>query len=687
MEPGKQFKWWKTWAALGLTFGSAELIFNAFFGRFPIFAVRSYSPLVVIPVGGIYEIFVWVFLAVLLGLITEIIRRIFKGSSAWHLGVELGAVLALEVFLVRSLLAVGFRDGLFRNMPTPWGDDKIILIVIAVVILSLVPVVAWIRRRSNYGLRVRDNRNLVLVVFFFAAGYSLIYNRWMSTTDWPQPSAKPWIAFALAATILVGFISLRKRWTSIQIALRLLFLAVVSLLVLTIWFAVPSGDSRPNIIVTLWDAARSGRMSMYGYEKTTTPELEKLAPESLVFEAAYSPSNYTYPSHVTFFTGKSYREHNYHGGYHGDVKRYKAEEYTLPQRLKEAGYYSALFVENSWVYAVDEGFDEVRYLPILHTYPNWGSSGCEIGILPPLRKYLNPYLGRMLVDAICYWIDGYYKYTLDEIQFRLVQELFVRCNRTGPFFLFWNWMTVHNRYHPYTEWPVGEEVENYDLAREYDLAIHYADRRFMRLYHRLKQYDKLDNTFLILTSDHGEFLGEARIWGHNKALFEPVLRVPLLIRYPSLQPGRIEEPISLTKFWPLIVLLAESHGKINSEEIKKVLTGNGKIIAEHGYLPEEWSKEYKWSYTVIEGNRQYVYDPLIPTYHSSFPGDQKDYLFKDLYQFSPDRDTPDVQKENSDLRRYYLDYLKKLSLKSRRSVEPGEKSAIEKKMRALGYLQ
>ena len=673
--------------SLGIVFGSTEVIFNSFFGRFPIFAVKSCSPSVVIPIGLFLEILIWVGLATLLGGITEILRRIFHGARSWHVGARVGVVLGLEVYIVRSLLAVGFRDGLFRNMPTPWGDDGIILVVIAVVIAGISVFVGRVRREAGIKVIIRDDRNLALLVFAFAAIYALLYNRWMSTTDWPLPSAKPWIAIGLTAAVLSGFISTRMKWTAFQLSIRLTALAVVAIIIMTIWFTVPSGDSRPNIIVNLWDTARSGRMSVYGYKKTTTPELDKLARESLVFEAAYSPSNYTYPSHVTFFTGKSYREHNYHGGYADDVKRYKAEEYTLPQRLKEAGYYSALFTENSWVYAVDEGFDEVRYLPMLHTYPNWGSSGCEIGVLPPIRKYLNPFLGRLLVDSVFYFIDGYYKFTLDAIQLRLIQELFVRSNRTGPFFLFWNIITIHDRYHPYTEWPIGEEIDNYDLAKEYDLAVYYADKRFMRLYRRLKDCAKLDDTVLILTSDHGEFLGEARLWGHNKALFEPVLRIPFLIRYSSLQPERIEKPISLTKFWPLIVLLAESRGKINSEEIKNVLIGNGKVIAEHGYLPEEWSKEYKWSYTVIEGNRQYVHDPLIPTYHSSFPGGPKDYLFENLYQFSPDRDTTDIQKENSYLRRYYLDYLKKISLESRRSVEPGEKAAIEKKMRALGYLQ
>ena len=126
--------------------------------------------------------------------------------------------------------------------------------------------------------------------------------------------------------------------------------------------------------------------------------LEELAPASVIFEAAYSPSNYTYPSHVSFFLGDSYRAHNYHFGAGRDYERYQ-EEYPLAERLAELGYHPVLFTENSWILAADKGFAEVRFWPMMESYPDNFKRECEFGGFRPIRKYPSPFIGRMIADA------------------------------------------------------------------------------------------------------------------------------------------------------------------------------------------------------------------------------------------------------------------------------------------------
>ncbi|MCX6347959.1 MAG: sulfatase-like hydrolase/transferase [Candidatus Aureabacteria bacterium] len=539
----------------------------------------------------------------------------------------MGALLALEAYTVRSLLAVRMREGIWRAFSPPAFNDTFILIGIAIIILAVSAWVCCKRSRADDRVYIRDQSKLALLAIALGTTYALAFNRWSSTTSLPQPSAVGPVLGALGATVLLGWIVLRRNLAVRQLARGAVILALLAVAILTVYFAWPASDRRPHVIVSLWDTARSSRMSLYGYQEDTTPELNAQVGGGVIFDWAYSPSNYTYPSHVSLFLGKSYRSHNYHIGDMQDVDRYR-QEFTLADLMKLAGYHPILFAENLWVLAADKGFAEVRAFPILDSYPEPPKGECEFGGFSPLRNYAGPFLGRMLVDAVAYWFDGFYAFTLDRIQLRCLQEVLVRSRRTGPVFLFWNIMTVHNRYHPFGSWYPGEVVKNYPFAREYGLGLRRADRRFGDMYRRIVDCGQRDRTLLIVTSDHGEFLGEENLFGHNKALFEPVLRVPLAFFHPRLDGRRVARPVSLTSFRHLMEALLAKGSMLTSEELEAAMAYSRPVVSEYGHLPYEGSRKYEWCYTILDEIRQFIYDPLIGTYSSLWPPHPDSFLFQ-----------------------------------------------------------
>ena len=684
MKPGS---WWTEWAALGIVVSSTELIVNAFFGRFPLYLYKGGHPLIAIPIGSLIEVLVWTTISLLCGGLIETIRRILSGGESWHIGGRVTAALILEAFLARSLLAVYMRNGLFRyHAPPEFHDTWIIVGAVTAAVITGV-LAARYRRATDSSFFKWDNLRVVLFMSALAAVYVVGYNRWMSTTEIPLPNISGWVLGVAAVAVSLAYFCRARNISSKRLAVLFGSAALTAVSIVTIYYAWPPPDQPPDVIISLWDTARASSMSLYGNEEETTPGLESISARGVVFDNANTPSNYTYPSHISYFTGKTYREHGFHVGDGDEVMRYR-NEFTLPERLKELGYYSVLLTENSWVLACDKGFDEVGYFPMLAAYFGPPPRTCEFGDFPPLRKYAGPFPGRMIIDAIEYFFDGYYTFTLERIQLRRVQELLIRGRRIGPLFIFWNWFTVHDRYHPYTKWPVGEEVDNYDFPAEYALSIRYADERFMKVYRLLKNCGRLDQTVLIVTSDHGEFLGERSLWGHNKTLFEPVLRVPLLVTNPALKGKRIQEPVSMTALYKLVEYIATDPESLKDEDIEKVMTSRPEVIAEHGYLPEKYSREYRWCYTVIEKGSQYIFDPLIGSYGGPWSGKSTELLLENPARFDRDeKPGKDAAARSEQLKGKYESYLRMInSHQGERTLPLGSGGSRERRLRALGYL-
>jgi len=323
---------------------------------------------------------------------------------------------------------------------------------------------------------------------------------------------------------------------------------------------------RPNILLIVVDTARADRFTTNGYARDTTPAIEALGRDGAVYLRAYASSPWTLPSHASLFTGLHPSSHGADSGH----LRLDEDLPLLARRLHAAGYRTLAYVENPWVgkdYNFHLGFDTFEEV--------WrGVRGTE---------------GDMGAGAVSEKTERW-------LSWRAQNE----DARGQPFFLFMNYFEPHLPYNPPEPErarflarggaPAGGEsgaVDPADVERLrrfkhpeevrqilgagslspadfrllsdlYDGEIAYVDRRIGEVVHSLRRHGLLDQTVVVVTSDHGEMLGEHGFMDHKFTLYEPVLRIPLILRYPRAIPAgqRLETPVLLLDLYPTLLGLA-----------------------------------------------------------------------------------------------------------------------------------
>lgn len=283
-------------------------------------------------------------------------------------------------------------------------------------------------------------------------------------------------------------------------------------------------DERPNILLITLDTTRADHLSCYGYERKTSPHLDRLAEEGQLFQRAVAVSSWTLPTHASLFTGLYPATHGAHYAEGGDVgltdavrgneQLYSAfranalpdEASTLAEILKEAGYKTAGYGAGPWLkplFGLHQGFEEYD---------------CDV--------------------------DSTEGRKADEIT--ALATLFLRRLEGGPFFLFLNYFDPHSPWHPppelefkfFPEEKVPLIAKDPKVAAQFDTSqydgeIFFMDQEIGRLLDTLGRLDLFEDTWIIVTSDHGEHLGEHGLYFHGLSLFEPEVRCPLIIKWPK----------------------------------------------------------------------------------------------------------------------------------------------------------
>ncbi len=310
-----------------------------------------------------------------------------------------------------------------------------------------------------------------------------------------------------------------------------------------------------NILWIVLDTVRADRLGIYGHERATTPALAARADRLQVFERVVTPGIWTVPGHASMFTGLSTREH----GADLPGRWLDDEKTTIAERLTGMGYATAGFTNNPWVSPHTNLSRGMTYYLGLNHYRHLGRFSLEFlcdwfGIAPPVP-----------------WLDGDYGAAATNL---LVRDWLAARSPEQPFFVFVNYMEGHAPYRvPRTSRArfmddrqvarsyalrkslYGEiadvlhytfNIEGADflsagdreiLSRQYDAGIRYLDMRVAELLDLLDDSGLTDDTLVIITADHGEYLDEHGMWGHTFLAYEGVTRVPLLLQVPG-QPGR-----------------------------------------------------------------------------------------------------------------------------------------------------
>ncbi len=326
---------------------------------------------------------------------------------------------------------------------------------------------------------------------------------------------------------------------------------------------------RENVVVVVLDALRADRLGCYGHTRDTSPAIDRLASEGILFEDAIAQCCFTPPAMASLMTGRYVPSH----GLLGWEARLPETETTLAEVFRDAGYRTAGFVFLNLLtrQGLEQGFEQ----------------GAEM-VEPADSVFL---LGRSWIESA----QG--------------------ADRERPFFLLLHCYDVHRPYTPAAPydtmfgdaaargastidgsnetlaaiqegWLVPTAADHARLADLYDGEVRYTDDRVGEFVRWLGEKKLLESTLLVVTADHGETLGERAIlaakpgaepdvardgaagtsssapppiqYTHDESLFDPVMKIPLILRGPGIAPrgARVREQVRQIDIMPTILALA-----------------------------------------------------------------------------------------------------------------------------------
>lgn len=355
------------------------------------------------------------------------------------------------------------------------------------------------------------------------------------------------LAVLIAAVVMV---SLGGRWIRERRALASL---------------APARPGAPNVLLIILDTVRSLDLSLYGYERPTSPAISRLATTGVTFDEAVSVAPWTVLSHATIFTGELL------DGHHADwFSRLDPTVPTLAAIFRRQGYRTGGFSANETHAGWEFGFAR----DFIH-FEDHDISLPEVLDATTLGKFTSDHVRtRRLLD---FW-DLVGRTNADDINEKTLNWL----DRSGdrPFFLFLNYFDAHTPRMPPEPFAgqfgasrpkaslrsrvrgfVFPAPKPHKSKNAYDASIAYIDDRVGQLLDSLRQKGLLDNTLVIVTSDHGELLGEHGLEGHANSLYFPNLHVPLVLSMPGTIPAnrRIEVPVTLRDLAATILDLSGVH--------------------------------------------------------------------------------------------------------------------------------
>lgn len=298
---------------------------------------------------------------------------------------------------------------------------------------------------------------------------------------------------------------------------------------------VAADATRPNVFVLVLDTLRADRMSIYGYERETTPELARLVaahPGARVYRQAYANATWTVPSHATLMCGLLTSDHG------ADFARAAESGFRVdaPQMLAEGlharGWETVSVFANFWLWRVrgmERGFEHYErarhgsVLPLVSE--EWRA------LFAPSAYAHEVIAGPLATDVDAALLDA------------------IETPRTRPLYVFANYADAHGPYVPtpqfrgrFAPWSAFEQplqlsidLGPEDMARigaRYDEEVLALDHELGRFLDELERRDLLGNGWVFITSDHGEAFGEHGVTEHGTAVYDEVVRVPLVVFPP-----------------------------------------------------------------------------------------------------------------------------------------------------------
>jgi len=344
-----------------------------------------------------------------------------------------------------------------------------------------------------------------------------------------------------------------------------------------------------NVMFVLVDTLRAHRMSVYGYDRETTPFLSALAQTSIRFDHNIAQSSWTKSSMASLWSGLNPLR----------VGITKFDQTLSPdllmpaEILKDAGFFNVALYRNGWLhgyFGFDQGFD----------------------------RYFRP-IGSQADRAAGQGNPNVLSIGTDQTLAREAEEFLRIHGRTSRWFLYLHMMDLH-------EYVYDEESARFGLTVSdiYDNSVLRSDWVISQLYSSLHKFGLLENTIIIIASDHGEAFGERGFEGHARDVFPETTETPLLISLPFALSGGVvvPTPTSNTDLWPTILDIlgledqgADIDGRSRLPEIlaaakrKKPAADDPAAAPIVAYLDQNWGQNITAvapSISIVEGGYRYV---------------------------------------------------------------------------------
>ena len=324
----------------------------------------------------------------------------------------------------------------------------------------------------------------------------------------------------------------------------------------------------PNVVVIVVDTLRADHLSAYGYPRPTSPNIDRIAQQGVLFENAISASSWTLPSHASLLTGRYSYEHGATDVKPPSGRALDGRYPTLAETFAQHGYRTGAFSANYIYFSKNLGFGRgfLHFEDYFHSiFDDFSRTlygrECTRLVLSKesVRRLLIrlgfPSIDELQPDSKTSWMVRKRASEVNREALRWIDR-----NPSRPFFVFMNYFDVHRPYGTPPGYPrkfthltthevyLNETASSSSQGKDdlCDETIAYTDDQVGKFFSELQRRGLDKNALVVITSDHGDMLGEHGLFGHRNALFLPLIHVPLIFWQPGRIPAgvRVQRPVS-----------------------------------------------------------------------------------------------------------------------------------------------
>jgi hypothetical protein len=433
------------------------------------------------------------------------------------------------------------------------------------------------------------------------------------------------------------------------------------------------------VLIIMLDTLRYDHTSIFGYHRQTTPFLEKLCSHGINFRNAYSTSSWTLPAHVSLFTGLDLSQH----GVIGPQDTIDQSHALVAEVYQKNGYVTAAFTGGGFVedsYGFYRGFQYYSNAP-----GNVFSMNSAERVFRHFKNYCRRFQGNdLFIFLHTYQMHAPYKaphYYIDKINKNVKDNLLGISN------------FIKNKQGYYKSIPEDKVQLLKDL---YDASILYTDEVLTgKVIDFLKNTRLYDNAFIVVLSDHGEEFFDHGSWEHGHTLYNELIRIPLVIKYPftanKISTGVNNSLVSISDIPGLLIEKTEF-----SNTYKEMF--KNKIRQDHRVLPVLFPespiiKQFPPKFSLVDNNYHFIYNRITRQSlnffdPSPFPQQLQRY---ELYDRRDSKERNNLFKKNIKVSQQFREdiktYLKKIERIRKRKKRGKLDKDLQQKLKSLGYLE